>query len=1153
MRAALPSDFPAALGSLDESDLPVVSPGLPALSPGLPATRGAPVGAKAPPRAPVANASPPSPAAAKKTSGFGDMDLDLPVVSADLPVARGVPPKAPMAPARASFDIDLPARASDLPSLKQGSDHRDLPAVAAGLPVVSADLPSPAASLPVPAANLPVVAASLPVAASALPVLSKGFGEIDLPNVAEVLPTAQSAEQQMPARPSDGPPGAFGEIDLPHERPVSSAPPGPGAVNNSADFGDLELGDKPRSGRTGPSVVAHADAPSEEGGGLTFGEVDFGGSDASRSGRPGAIGVETSSANQGGGAGRAAATAPVSTSVRPGATARDRTAPEAGRRSYGKLIAGGVFIALILGGGALQLTSYGAFGYLAIGDAVHAGDYARATSAAMADAEKTLGADTYDAAKAAADAAFTAHTRTPRARPLTAYAAVVDAGTTVRFGADPSRSSHLKQLLAELPPGEPVKYLDVALAAQAAADGDLEKARRGLDAASKHDPADPIQVEVALLRGDVELAAHDAVAALAAFKHALELSADARAHYGLARAYVLQGDTTNARKELDATLATSPLHPGALTLRARMKGVTVDETQALADLGKVIDGPGRAKAAPDELSHAYAAKAWVDLDRGAASEAREAFAQAVKLDPRNLEALNGEGRLLLNEGRFTEALSRFDTALQYDPSSVESIANDAEAKIALERLGDAKQQLLDAKQKFPKNIPLLLLLGRVEQHLGNNDTAEADLRAAVSFVDPGKLDAVLPYVALSELLSARGRLTDASAVLEDARKKLPASATLDRAFGEVSELQGEYDTAIADYRSALAKDPRDVATHFRLAVALRRVRKFDLAAAELDRVAAVDKDYPGLSLERGLLFEESGDIEKAIDQFKGALAKAPDDPDLQLRVGSAYVAIGRPDDALPMLRKVLQKRPQSAEAHHYIGRALMLKGRSDQVDALRYLQKAVDLDPNRAEFHVYLAWAANDAQPAKMDLARDEIDKALALDKLNAEAYWQKGVLERIEGAFDDAIRDERRALALRPSRYEAHATLAECFDAKNDQATAAAEWTKAIAGDGNATKADGTVPHPYWRYAFGKLLTDHGNTGAALPHLLAAAQAAEKMEQHPGWYGPVEFLVAESMRKSGRKADAIEHYRRFLEVAPVNSPDRADAQKALASLMPHP
>jgi tetratricopeptide (TPR) repeat protein len=1104
------------------------------------------------------------------------VSADLPVVSADLPVARQAPPKPPPPAARASFDIDLPARVSDLPSLKHGSDLVDLPAIAAGLPVVSADLPSPAASLPVAAANLPVlaanlpvvagnlpavaanlpsVAASLPVPASALPVRARGFGEIDLPNVAEILPTTQPGEQQMPARPSGGPPAAFGEIELPRERPVSSVPPAPGAHSNSADFGDLQLGDKPRSHRTGQSVVAHVDAPSEGGGGMTFGEVDFGGSDAAHSGRSGAIGVDSagSSLSAGGPSGRAAATAPVSTSVRPGPMGRERPAPEPGKRSYGKVIAGGIFIALVLGGGALQLTSYGAFGYLAIGDAIHAGDYARSTSTAIGDAEKALGVDTYDAAKAAADAAFAAHVRAPRARALTAYAAVVDAAITVRFGADPSRPSHLKQLIAELPPNEPVKYLDVASAAQAAADGDLDKARRGLEAASKRDPADPIQVEVALLRGNVELAGHDAAAALAAFKHALELSGDARAHFGLARAYVLQGDPTSARKEVDATLTTSPLHPGALILRARMKGVKVDETQALADLGKVIDGPARAQAAPDELSRAYAAKAWVDLDRGAASEAREAFAQAVKLNPRNLEALNGEGRLLLSEGRFTEALTRFDTALQYDPSSAETVANDAEAKIALERLADAKQQLLDAKQKFPKNIPILLLLGKVEQHLGNNDAAEADLRAAVSFVDPTKLDAVLPYVALSELLSARGRLADASTTLEDARKKLPASATLDRAFGEVSELQGEYETAIADYRSALVKDPKDVATHFRLAVALRRVRKFDLAGPELDRVAAVDKDYPGLSLERGLLYEESGDIEKAIDQFKSALSKAPDDPDLQLRVGSAYVAIGRPDDALVMLRKVVQKRPQSAEAHHYIGRALMLRGRGSQVDALRELQRAVDLDPNRAEFHVYLAWAANDAEPAKMDVARDEIDKALALDKLNAEAYWQKGVLERIEGAFDDAIRDEKRALELRPSRYEAHATLAECFDAKNDQATAAAEWIKAIAGDGNATSPDGTVPHPYWRYAFGKLLTDHGNTGAALPHLLAAVQAAEKSDPHPGWYGAAEFLAAEALRKAGRKADAIEHYRRFLDVAPVNSPDRADAQKALASLMPHP
>ena len=230
---------------------------------------------------------------------------------------------------------------------------------------------------------------------------------------------------------------------------------------------------------------------------------------------------------------------------------------------------GGVLILLVLGGGALQLTNYGAFGYLAIGDAMHAKAYDQATSAAMRDAEKTMGADTYDVAKSAVDAAVAAHTRTPRAKPLTAYAAVVDGMTTVRFGSDGSRVTPGKRVLSELPKDEAVKYLDVATAALAAADGDLDKARKGLDAASKRDTGDPIQVDIALLRGGVELGAKDSAAALLAFKRALELSNDARAHFGLARAYDLAGDAASARKELDATLALSPQHPGALVLLAR--------------------------------------------------------------------------------------------------------------------------------------------------------------------------------------------------------------------------------------------------------------------------------------------------------------------------------------------------------------------------------------------------------------------------------------------------------------------------------------------------------------------------------------------------------------------------------------------------------
>ena len=44
-----------------------------------------------------------------------------------------------------------------------------------------------------------------------------------------------------------------------------------------------------------------------------------------------------------------------------------------------------------------------------------------------------------------------------------------------------------------------------------------------------------------------------------------------------------------------------------------------------------------------------------------------------------------------------------------------------------------------------------------------------------------------------------------------------------------------------------------------------------------DEVAAIDKEYPGIALARGLLFEKSGDVQKALDQFSGALQKQPND------------------------------------------------------------------------------------------------------------------------------------------------------------------------------------------------------------------------------------------------------------------------------------
>jgi predicted Zn finger-like uncharacterized protein len=1170
----LPSDFPAALGFLDDADLPVVPADLPAAKAPAPPRPGRPP----PPR-------PPLPSKNSQEEG------DLPVPAASLPAIR------PTAPSASRFDIDLPSPAAGLPvptaALPSVSGGRQppgastmsgvgLPAVVSGLPIVSAALPAVASALPVPAQvlpslafgrnfgelDLPMVTESLPTVSESLPTVAESlptFAE-SLPTLTESLPTATPRDRHLPAvQQFETPLGAFGEIDLPREGEGSGAPPAqPARKSDSSDFGDLE---PPQQARSDSSDFGDLELDEERGvetrrasrppvpnrsaSGSSYGEVEL----TEASDPPPAFGVEPvqetgSFASQSRPEPSGAPAAEMALPQAPAPAVRERPDADSTKKlSKGQIIGAGLGVAAILGGAALQLTPYGAFGYLYATDFLRAGDYARAATSAVHDAQASLGPDTYDQAKQAVEGAFAAHARTPRARALTAYAAIVDFEGSIRFGPDPARASRAAQLLSALPADTVTKYQDVGVAAQAAEGGFFDKAVTALDAVDKRYSADPVQVDIVFMRGDVALAVGDGSAARDAFQRALDMTQSARAHFGLARAYDLLDDAANAKKEIAATLALSPLHPGALILRARRQSAFVDPEQAAPDIALVLEGAARAKAAPLDLSNAYAARAWVTLERGGTVEARAAFAQAVAIDPSNVEALNGEGRLFMADGRYAEALARFDTALARAPNSPQTIANDADAKVALERLADAKQQLVAAREQFPKSIFVLLALARVERHLGNNDAAEVDLRATIANVDPTRPDAVLPYVALSELQSARGRLTDAKATLDAAAAKLPRSSELERAFGEVAELQGDYDGAIGHYREAVAVQPKDLSARFHLAVAQRRVRRFDAAAAELDRVAAVDPDYPGLMLERGLLFEESGDVEKAIEQFKGALARAPDDPDLQLRVGAAYVAINRPDDALPMLRKVLEKRSTSAEAHHYMGRALLLKGGSAMGDALRYLKRAVELDPNRAEFHVYVARAANEMAPAQLELARDEVDRALALDTTDGDAYWQRGVLERMEGAIDDAIKDESHALQLRPSRYEAFATLAECHEDRNETADAMAAWTRAIAGDGSTLDADGLQPHPFWHFRYGKLLADKGDRARALVNLVGAAAAAEKLENRPAWLTPLEFLTAEALRGAGRKADAIEHYRRFLDMAPVTSPDRADALSALAQL----
>jgi predicted Zn finger-like uncharacterized protein len=1057
-------------------------------------------------------------------------------------------------PSFGELDLPSPSLGTDLPSL---SDGVALPAVAPrgggfgeiDLPMVGADLPEPAASLPEPAAGLPVTGGPglprpiddpfggpLPGGDAAddfgaphrpdpfgATMAGHGFGGPVSDPFA--LPGGGDAE------PADDPFGGTLGDDFAAEAPDPFAAPPPAPPPHPADPGD-EFAP--------PQHDPNEPLTRQAGGGTAYGEVNL---DDGGTGSGVAIegDVDPATAH-----GAEFSDLPSEGSVPAPAVARARaaavTAPggavaeiQAKRRRRRLRIGVGVVVLGVLAGGALTLVpAVGPFGAYFIVDQVKRGDYERLLAGAADTAHRQLGADTYSDAGKAVAAVESAAASARRYKPLAAYGAFVGFLKTLRFGQETDVYAKAKVTLEELADASDLPNLELARATRAAADGQLARARQILETLRGQLPRD---VDVAVARGEVELRARDASAAVSAWTAAAALEKSARTAFGLARAKSVAGDFAAASDLAEQAMKANPRHVGARILSAEVVWNTKhDEAKATKLLEEALASP--ADAGPDERIDAETLLGQIHLTRGRISQAEQAFGEAIKIadqiksNARAARALAGLGEVLFRAGRYSQAVARFKAAAQADPDYVPAQVGLAKSSLELERVEEARDMLVKLRKNYPKDMHVAYWYGRVEDSLGDKKEAEAAYRDAIASGkdDPEAVDA---YIALAGLLSQIGQADAANATLADAQKHLPASPALYKALGRVAMAQGRYADGLAAYQRGLELDPEDIEAKFLVGTALVRQHEFDKALETFEAVAKVDRDFPGLALERGILFQESGRTEEALREYEAALAKAPNDPDLMLKVGCGKAEAGNGAEADKLLHKVLEQRPNSAETHFCLGRALLAT--HDLSDAMKAFDRAVQIDPNHAEYYLYVGWAAIDA--GNLVKAGTALKKALELDQGLADAYWQRGVLRLRQTRPKDAIDDLTKALELRPSRIEAHADLALAYYDLGKEDLALAEWQKAIAANPNEAE---------WRFHYGKLLNLHLANAAAAEQLDKAIELAEAANDTPPWLSEAHRLAALSL---GNSPAAIPHWQAFMKNGAANSPYRAEAIAALKRL----
>jgi cellulose synthase operon protein C len=1118
----------------------------------------------------AANPGLPSPAAARRASlgnlpavqarGFGEVELPS-VATAGLPeISRSALPslaevELPSLGARArmpsgGFELDdgLPLVGGNLPALGGvGLPNRaesGLPArgmSSSGLPAYSATgLPSPSVSgLPSPGGpGLPMGAAGLPLLGSAGLSSAPPARPFAAPERAPSLPPDFGLDAVEP-QVSRGAGADFGELEL----PMGGSPSAPPRVSRAPAYGgeaeeaDL-FGEAPIASQRAPSAARERAALEgaivrQSGGGTAYGEVnlgDEGGDDAD-------LPIE---------AGGAAAPARRDEDMEFGAIPQeDQPKPGTGpthvvlpgtraaaeilpRRKVGVKLFAGLFVMLV-GGAALALVpTVGPFGCYFVIDHLKAGEYAALVDETVKTARADTASDTFPDAQRAIAAVETARAGAKRVRELRAFEAFTSYAEELRFGSDPAIHARASVLLDELADHTDVRYVPVARAARAAAEGQIARAKQLFDGLPLN-AGDPDQ---ALLRGEIALRAGDAKAATAVWQAVASAHKSPRAAFGLARASYAAGDVKAAAVAAREALTQNPNHVGARILLARIgSAARSGEADALSLLGAVTKDAK--SASPDEIVSAQTLLGDIHLARSRMSQAEAAYAEALKINPKAARALNGLGDALYRAGRYSEAQARFEASTQADPEDLSAKIGVAKSKLGLERIEDASAMLKKLRDTFPQSIGVAYWYGRALEASGNRALAETVYRAALKspLEDPQIVDV---YIALALLQSQQGQGEEAQKTLAEARAKLPDLPAIHKALGDVALSQGRYPEATAEFRQAVALDSEDLGARFRLGVALRRASKFDEAGKAFDEVGSVDKEYPGLALERGLLYEASGRADEALQEYESALAKAPKDPDLMLRVGCGKVSAGRPKQAEELLRKVLSERPSSAETNHCLGRALLLEG-TRLSDALRYLEHAVELDSNRAEYQLYVGWAANEA--GNVPKAEHALAEALRIDQGLADAYWQRGVLRQRQGAARDAIADLTKALELRPSRTEAHAALADAYFDLGKEQQALSEWQLSIqAQPDNST----------WRFRYGKLLSANHQAEASREQLTKALDLAANDDPPPRWAWEAHNLVAHAI---GLKPEAVKHWEEFLRLGPRDSPYRTEAKASLEKL----
>ena len=489
------------------------------------------------------------------------------------------------------------------------------------------------------------------------------------------------------------------------------------------------------------------------------------------------------------------------------------------------------------------------------------------------------------------------------------------------------------------------------------------------------------------------------------------------------------------------------------------------------------------------------------------------FRMALKVKPDYTEANNLIGNAFFNSSRYDSAVANYNLAIQNDTAAY-LFRNRG---LAYDKLNQDEQALKD----FDKVLELNPSYHTVHNDIGNVYNKQEDYQKAIDFysvaIDSNMTEIHLAYRNRGASYDALEEYDKALVDYDSVLAKKPDYSSVYNDIGNTLQSQKKYDESIRNYDIAIGLQMENLHfPHYNKGRAYNSKKDYPAAIIAYTKAIEINPNYLNSYHGRGLCYYKSGQYQLALQDYTKAIDAGINNAHLTYYNRAVlYDAQKEFNQAIEDFTKALEIKPDYLDAYH--GRGLSYYSSKQYQNALQDYTKGIDGGISDSYLTYYNRGLVYDVLQ-NYDLSIQDYLKVLEEKPDYSGAYYRLGIAYDNIGQFQSSIDAFEKYLEYHPEETSVYNRIANAYlDIPNIEA-AIATYKKAI----ELNMPDLHIPYRNLGLAYNR----NGQYAEAIKYY-------EKALEIDPTYVSTYIDIGIANKNLGENQKAIDAFKKYLETYP--------------------